>query len=365
MTENEKYMKLAIRLAEKGAGFVNPNPKVGAVVVKNGKIVGQGCHEYFGGPHAEVNALQMAGKAARGATLYVTLEPCNHQGKTPPCTHLIVEKGIKTVVIGIRDPNPGVAGNGTGYLKQNGVKVIQGVLEEKIRKQNEIFLKYIATARPFCVLKTAMTLDGKTATVKGESRWISGEQSRRQSHSMRNEMAAIMVGADTVIKDDPLLNVRKRGKKVKNPLKVILDSSGRIPLTAKVLENEPQLCIVAATAHAEVKRKRDLERLGVQVILCPEKDGHVDLGFLFQALGTMGIDSVLVESGGTLAYAALEANIVDKIVVFISPKIIGGETAPTMVGGKGIELLKNAIRMENLKWKKSGEDMMVEGYIKQ
>jgi diaminohydroxyphosphoribosylaminopyrimidine deaminase / 5-amino-6-(5-phosphoribosylamino)uracil reductase len=359
----EKYMNLAIRLAQKGAGFVNPNPKVGAVVVKNEKVIGMGYHEFFGGPHAEVNALQMAGKSAKGATLYVTLEPCNHEGKTPPCSPLIIEKGILKVVVGMQDPNPDVTGNGIEYLENHGVKVTSGILEDKIRQQNEIFLKYIKTKLPFCVLKTAMTMDGKTATVTGESRWISGEQARNRVHAMRHEMAAVMVGSETILKDDPLLNVRNRGKNVKNPLKVVLDSAGRIPLTAKVLANDPQLCIVATTALAGKNRKRDIERLGAHVILCPLKDDHVDLGYLIIALGAMGIDSLLIESGGTLAFFALEANIVDKVVTFISPTIFGGKNAPTMVGGKGIEALENAFRLINIKWKKVGEDVMVEGYV--
>ena len=364
MTTDEKYMAVAVRLAEKGAGFVNPNPKVGAVVVKDNVVIGEGYHAYFGGPHAEVNAIQMAGKYAKGATLFVTLEPCNHHGKTPPCSEFVLASGICRVVVGIRDPNPDVASNGIGYLERHGIKVECGVLESRIRKQNEIFLKYITSGRPFCILKTAMTLDGKTATVSGESRWISGAKSREKVHRMRNDIAAVMVGADTVIKDDPLLTVRLKGKHFKNPLKVITDASGRIPMTAKVLASEPQLCILATTTNTGAERIRNIERLGAQVLVCPEKEGHADLDYLMQALGAMGIDSLMVESGGTLAFAALEANIVDKVVSFIAPKIVGGITAPTMIGGKGIEVLSDAVRLDRMTWKRSGEDLMVEGYVR-
>jgi len=363
MTADEKYMLIAMHLAQKGAGVVNPNPMVGAVVVKNGRIVGKGYHEYFGGAHAELNALTMAGRSAKGATLYVTLEPCNHEGKTPPCAPLVAGKGIARVVVGLKDPNPGVNGNGAGYLMDHGVTVVTGILEEKLKRQNEIFLKYITTKRPFCVLKTAISLDGKTATVTGESKWISGVQSRADVHKLRKDIAAIMVGADTIIHDDPLLNVRNQGKHVKNPLKVIVDSSGRIALTAKALENDPQLCIVAMTERTDPKRRRDLERLGVQVLICPEMEGHVDLRYMATALGAMGIDSMLLESGGTLAFAALDAQIVDKVRVYISPRIFGGVTAPGMVGGKGIESLDKAFRLENISWQKSGEDMRMEGTI--
>jgi diaminohydroxyphosphoribosylaminopyrimidine deaminase/5-amino-6-(5-phosphoribosylamino)uracil reductase len=363
MNDDHKYMTRAIILAKKGMGWVNPNPMVGAVIVKNGRIIGEGYHAYFGGPHAEINALENATESVKGATLYVTMEPCSHHGKTPPCTDAIILKGIRKVVVGMKDPNPLVNGKGLKILSKAGIEISTGIEEAWVSKMNEIFTKYIITGRPFCTLKTAMTLDGKIATVENASRWISCEASRKQVHELRHQYSAIMVGINTVLYDDPLLNTRRTGKKSKDPLKVIVDSSGKIPMEAKVLKMNPQLVILATTDKIDGKKKLDLQRMGVQVLICPLKDEKVDLGVLMFSLGKMGIDSVLLEGGSTLAFSALKDRIVDKVVSFIAPKIIGGAGAPSPVGGKGLSSMEDAIGVNDWKYRKIGDDIMIEGYI--
>jgi diaminohydroxyphosphoribosylaminopyrimidine deaminase/5-amino-6-(5-phosphoribosylamino)uracil reductase len=363
MVEDQKYLRRAITLAKRGIGWVNPNPLVGAVIVKNGRIIGEGYHAFFGGPHAEVMAIENAMGSVKGATLYVTMEPCSHQGKTPPCTGTIIEKGIRKVVVGMKDPNPLVNGKGLKILKDAGIEVTTGIEEAAILKMNEQFVKYIVTGRPFCTLKTAMTLDGKIATVENASRWISGENSRKQVHELRQQYSAVMVGINTVLYDDPLLNNRRIRKKNKDPLKVIVDSTGKIPLEARVLKMNPQLVILATTDKIEMTKKHDLERLGAQVLVCPQKEKKVDLGCLMFSLGKMGIDSVLLEGGSTIAFSALINGIVDKVVSFIAPKIIGGAVAPSPVGGKGLSSMEDAIVIKNWNYRKIGTDILIEGYI--
>jgi diaminohydroxyphosphoribosylaminopyrimidine deaminase/5-amino-6-(5-phosphoribosylamino)uracil reductase len=365
MKDDLTYMRRAVWLAKKGAGWVNPNPMVGAVLVKDGQIIGEGFHEYFGGNHAEVNALQdVLPEMASGATLYVTLEPCSHKGKTPPCVNLIVEKNIARVVIGMADPNPLVNGKGIAFLQSAGISVETGVMEPVVRQMNEVFIKYIVTGHPFVLLKSAMTLDGKIATVTNASRWITGEASRKMVHHIRQNLSAVMIGVDTVLFDDPLLNIRMKGT-WKNPLKVIADTHGRISPEAKVLTNDPQLTIIATTNQADPQKMKAIERMGAQVLICPLKDQRVDLGFVMKTLGLMGIDSVMIEGGSTLAFSALHEGIVDKVTCFIAPKIIGGTNAPTAVGGAGIEMMENAIALKDLRVKKVGDDLMVEGLIRE
>jgi diaminohydroxyphosphoribosylaminopyrimidine deaminase / 5-amino-6-(5-phosphoribosylamino)uracil reductase len=355
------FMRRAVRLAEKGAGRVNPNPMVGAVLVKQGRIIGEGYHEYYGGPHAEANAIGNASRDVKGATLYVTLEPCNHQGKTPPCCPLIVKKGIVRVVIGIRDPNPDVAGNGADFLMSKGIEVATGVLEKEILGQNAPYLKFITTGLPYVLLKSAMTLDGKIATVTGKSRWISCEKSRLMVHRLRYNTDAVMVGINTVLADDPLLRSKISSPVLRDPLKVVLDSNCRTPLDAKILTTNPHLTIIATTERSDPKKRRELERSGAQVIVCREQEGHVDLHHLLEMLGHMEISHVMVEAGSTLAFSVIRNRVADRALLFIAPKFIGGKNAPSAVGGKGIEDLEQAVFLKNWKMKKVGEDLMVEG----
>ncbi len=363
MEEEQKYLRRAISLAKKGLGWVNPNPLVGAVIVKNGRIIGEGYHAYYGGPHAEINAIENATESVKGAILYATMEPCSHQGKTPPCTDAIIKNGIRKVVVGMKDPNPLVNGKGLKILADAGIIVKAGIEEAAVLRMNELFVKYIVTGKPFCTLKTAMTLDGKIATVENASKWISCEDSRRYVHELRQQYSAVMVGINTVLYDDPLLNTRRIRKKNKDPLKVIVDSSGKIPMEAKVLKMNPQLVVLATTDKMNMKKKRDLERLGVQVLICPQKEEKVDLGSLMFSLGNMGIDSVLLEGGSTIVFSALINGIVDKVVSFIAPKIIGGADAPSPVGGKGLPSMEDAIGINNWTYRKVGSDILVEGYI--
>lgn len=357
------YMRRAISLAKNGAGWVNPNPMVGAVLVKNDVIIGEGFHEYYGGPHAEVNAMNgVSDDDLAGSTLYVTLEPCSHHGKTPPCAELIAEKKISRVVIAMTDPNPLVNGKGIAFLKETGTLIETGFMEPEARKMNEVFVKYIQSNRPFVILKSAMTLDGKIATVTNASRWITGEASRRLVHHLRQQLSAVMVGVDTVIFDDPLLNIRLKGS-WKNPLKIIADTRGRISPDAKVLTNDPQLTIVATTHFADPVKLKQIERMGAQVLICPVKNQRVDLTYLMDCLGSMGIDSLMIEGGSTLAFSALQEGIVDKVMNFIAPKILGGSNAPTVVGGAGIEKMEDAINLKNLKIRPVGKDFLLEGYV--
>ena len=356
-------MRMAITLAKKGVGWVNPNPVVGAVIVKEDRVIGKGYHEIYGGGHAEVNAIRNATEPVNGGTLYVTLEPCCFSGKTPPCTDLILEQGIKRVVVGSLDPNPKVNGKGVEVLLSKGIEVASGILESECRSMNEIFNHFIITGLPFTILKTAMTLDGKIATVSNASRWISCERSRAHVHEIRQRVSAIMVGVDTVIYDDPTLNTRRRSRKNKNCIKVIADTSGRIPLDSKVLTHDPQLTLIATTSKADPGKLKNIERMGAQILVCPEKDHKVDLCFLIKALAAMEIDSILVEGGSTLAFSLLQEKLVNKVVTFISPKIIGGTKAPTPVGGKGIRKMDDAILLKEWNIRKSGVDFLIEGIL--
>jgi len=359
-----EYMKRALELAKRGIGYTSPNPLVGAVIVKEGRIIGEGYHEAYGSHHAEVNAFLSATEDVRDGTMYVTLEPCSHYGKTPPCANLIVEKGIKKVVIGLKDPNPLVAGKGIKILEEDGIEVVTGVLEEEGKKLNEIFLKYITTKMPFVIMKTAMTLDGKIATRTNASKWITGEFSREYVHELRHRVAGIMVGIGTVLADDPSLTTRLEERKGCDPIRIIVDSSAKIPLGAKVLNLESNAgTIVAVTEKADMEKIKMLEKKGAEVIVTPSKNGRVDLNFLVKELGERKIDSILLEGGSELNYGALEEGIVDKVNAFIAPKIIGGNTAKTPVGGQGKAYMNDAVNLECIDIHRFGEDIMVEGYI--
>ena len=357
-------MQRALKLAEKGIGYTNPNPLVGAVIVKDGRIIGEGYHKLYGSNHAEINAFENATEDVCGATMYVTLEPCSHYGKTPPCAIAIVQKGIKKVVIGLKDPNPLVSGGGIKILQENGIEVVCGVLQEEGKKLNEIFLKYITTKTPFCIMKTAMTLDGKIATRTGDSKWVTGELSREYVHKLRQRVSGIMVGIGTIIADDPMLTTRLDNLELKDPTRIIIDSTSKIPLDAKVLNlNSKAATIIATTRKAAPEKIRKLEEKGAEVIITPVKNNGVDLNFLMKILGDKKIDSILLEGGSKINYSAIIEGIVDKVNAFIAPKIIGGDVAKTPVGGNGMEFMRDAISLNNIEIYRFENDIMIEGYI--
>ena len=353
--DDERFMRLALELAHKGEGETNPNPIVGAVVVKDGRIVGEGYHHRFGGPHAEVFALDEAGDEAHGATLYVTLEPCSHHGKTPPCTERIIAAKIARVVIACRDPNPLVNGHGIERMRAAGIEVTEGVLEEEARRANEIFFKFITTGRPFVQLKLAESLDGKIATRTGDAKWISGADSRVEVHCLRRRFAAILVGVGTAIADDPRLNVRHVAGK--DPLRIVLDGRGRIPLAATLLCGEGRTIVVTATMARE--KEAALLALGAEVWRLPEKEGCVALPAFLRRLGEEKIDSLLVEGGGETAAAFLEADLVDKVAFFIAPILIGGRAATPAIGGAGAEQVSEALHLRRIEIERIGEDLLV------
>jgi len=357
-----KFMKRTLELARKGSGQVHPNPMVGAVIVKNGKIIGEGFHEFFGGPHAEINAIGNATEDVKGSTIYVTLEPCSHDGKTPPCADRLIKEGFKEVVIGMRDPNPLVKGKGIKKLKDEGIEVIEGILEDHTKLLNEAYLKYIQKQKPFCVMKTAMTLDGKISTFTGDSKWISSKKSRMYVHGLRHKYMAIMVGVNTVIKDNPKLNDRSEHKKKSDPIRIIVDSNGRTPLDATVLTDNIST-IIAVTENAPSAFVQAVKENGKEVIVCPENEKKVDMKYLMKVLHEKGIDSILLEGGSTLNFTAIKEGIVDKVISFISPKIVGGKDALTPVGGYGFESIKNAITLNIENVTKIDDDILVEAYI--
>lgn len=358
---DEKYMERALELARMGIGRVNPNPLVGAVIVKNNKVIGEGYHECYGEAHAERNAVKNATEDVEGSTIYVTLEPCAHYGKTPPCVDLLIEKKFKKVVIGMLDPNELVAGKSIEKLKQHGIEVIVGVKEEECKKMNEIFIKYIATKIPFVILKSGMSLDGKIATYSGESKWITSEESRGDSQNIRNRVSSIMVGVNTVIADDPELICRINSEK--KLTRIIVDTNLRIPLDSSVIKNQDKNTIVAASINSDENKKQQLRSLGAKVIEVPSKNSRVDLKELLKKLGQEGIDSILIEGGGTLNFSALKENIVDKVIFYIAPKILGGEKSKSSIAGQGFSKLNEAVKLINTSYRNIGGDLVIEGYI--
>ncbi len=361
---DEKFMQLALRLAAKGKGTTSPNPRVGALVVRNGRVVGRGWHRRAGEPHAEVIALDQASKAATGATLYVTLEPCSTWGRTPPCTEKIIASGVKRVVAAATDPWPAHRGRGFRILRRKGIEVACGVLQAEAEKLNEGFNKFVATGLPFVTVKAALSLDGKIATSAGESKWISNELSRRHAHRMRDKTDAIMVGIGTVKCDDPSLTVRGKFARIHSPWKIVVDSKASIGLNCKLLSGESaRTTIIATTRRAPQAKLEAIRSSGAEVLLCREKEGKVDLRGLMRKLATRGILYVLLEGGSRLITSALEASIVDKVAFFYAPKIIGGVKAPSVVVGKGASDLEKAIRLTKVAVRRFGSDTLIEGYI--
>ena len=357
-------MKEALALAEKARGKTSPNPLVGALVVKDGNIIGRGYHQKAGGPHAEVFALEEAGANAKDATLYVTLEPCSHYGRTPPCTEKIIACGVKRVVAAMMDPNPKVAGRGLQQLRQAGIEVEVGLCEEEAKRLNEVFLKYISTGKPFVILKTGMSLDGKIATRTGDSRWITNEKSRAYVHQIRNQVDAIMVGIGTILKDDPQLTTRLPNGQGSDPVRVIVDSSAQIPVSCKVLNQESSAeTIIATTTKASPEKLSLLSAKGARILVIEEKNGHVNMHKLMEELGKLEITSLLVEGGSSINGAVIRDKLVDKVFFFIAPKIIGGEKAPSPIGGIGVETMKEVIKLKDYQMRPIDSDFLVEGYL--
>ena len=358
-------MERAISLAKLALGQVSPNPAVGAVIVKDDEVIGQGYTQPPGSSHAEIMALQEAGSRASGAVMYVTLEPCSHYGRTPPCARAIIKAGIKEVHAAMIDPNPIVNGNGIKELEKAGIKVIPGEHADDAREVIESYSKFITTGKPFINLKFAMSIDGKIATRTGDSKWISSDESRRYVHFLRYTADAVMVGVNTVLIDDPQLTSRASvwgGVTKKQPLRIILDASGRTPVTAKVFK-EPGRVLMALGEDVSPARKAEYTAAGADILALPVKKGMVDLDRLLTELGKKEITSVLVEGGAGLLGSFCDLNLADKITAFIAPIIIGGEKARTAVGGKGADKIVNSLKLERVKSKRSDSDMMIMGYI--
>nr|WP_320024056.1 bifunctional diaminohydroxyphosphoribosylaminopyrimidine deaminase/5-amino-6-(5-phosphoribosylamino)uracil reductase RibD [uncultured Acetobacterium sp.] len=361
MENHQKYMDLAIELAKKGRGQVNPNPLVGAVIVKDDVIIGSGYHEEYGGLHAERQALATCTQSVSGATLYVTLEPCCHHGKTPPCTEVIIENNISRVVIGATDPNPLVSGKGLEILRQHGITVITGVREAACQEMNAIFFHYIKNKTPYVLMKYAMTLDGKIATRTGKSQWITGEQARVAVHQTRNEFAGIMVGINTILQDDPQLTCRIEGGR--SPQRIICDTHLRTPLSAQVVTTARKIPTYLATCCRDQNKIKRFEIMGCKVLVVSKAGEHLNLQDLMAQLGALGIDSILLEGGGTLNYSALKNGIINKLQVYLAPKIFGGAAAKTPVEGPGVEDPAEAFQFTERKIKIFGDDICLE-YVK-
>lgn len=358
------FMNRALTLAQQGRGRTSPNPLVGAVVVNAGEIVGEGYHQKAGEPHAEIHALKEAGEKAQGSTLYVNLEPCCHLGQTPPCTDTIIEAGVKHVYAGHLDPNPKVAGKGIKRLEEAGIEVQVGLCSEKAEKLNEIFIKHVTTGYPFVILKIAMSLDGKIATAKGESQWITSPASRQRVHEMRDEVDAILVGIGTILKDNPVLTTRLPNKQGKDPTRIILDSHARTPTAAKIFNPDSEAdVIIAVTPQAFASNIALLKVTGAEIIEIPERDGKVCFKTLLETLGTLGITSVMIEGGGEVNSTALLSGIVDKVTCFLAPKFIGGKEAPGVFGGEGIEELIDAPELKRKTITQLDCDLLIEGYF--
>ena len=359
--EDRKFMARALELAVRGMGHTRPNPMVGAVLVKEGRIIGEGWHEAYGGPHAEVNCFAHATEDPAGATLYVTLEPCSHYGKTPPCADLVISKGVDRVVAAMVDPNPLVAGKGIRKLKDAGIFVTVGVMEEEAKKLNEVFLKYVTQHKPFVLYKAAMSLDGKTACYTGDSQWITSEDSREEVHVLRGCYKGIMVGAGTILADNPLLTARTEG--MIDPVRIIVDGKLSVPLKAKVFTEPGETIVLTTTASDEEKRKA-LTDMGVDIIMADgDEKGKVDLSSAMTGLALKGIDGILLEGGATLAASAFAEGIVDKVRLYVAPKIIGGMKAPGLIGGEGAASMAEVWHLRNIQTEMTGPDLVIEAYV--
>jgi len=358
---HEIYMQQALELAEKGAGWTSPNPMVGAVVVKNGKILGKGYHEAYGGHHAEVNALNEAAEQAKGSTLYVTLEPCNHTGKTPPCTHRILNAGVHTVVIAMKDPNDHVKGGGADFLRCKGITIIEGICEKESRYLNAAFIKFIKTGRPLVTMKYAATMDGRIATQNGDARWISNEKSRQYVHQLRHSNDAILVGLGTVQKDNPSLTTRLPDQEGVDPIRLIVDTHLTVNPNAQVFHLSSQKeTILVCSEKAKQERKAIFRDMGIRLIETSTKNEKVDLDLLMTALGKLNITSILIEGGSQIHSSSVNSGIVDRVCCFIAPKILGGDGIP-VCRGVSPQLMKDAFPVKNIHVKQFDNDIMIQG----
>ncbi|MFW6381692.1 MAG: bifunctional diaminohydroxyphosphoribosylaminopyrimidine deaminase/5-amino-6-(5-phosphoribosylamino)uracil reductase RibD [Bacillota bacterium] len=363
---DKKYMKLALKLAEKGEGFTSPNPLVGAVVVKDNQIVGQGYHRYYGGPHAEIYALDQAGSRARGATLYITLEPCSHFGKTPPCADRVITSGVSRVVVAHRDPNPRVVGRGIQKIRNTGIKVKTGVLADEARELNKAFIKYMTADHPYVYLKTAQTLDGYLATATGDSRWITNQQARLEGHRLRHRVDGILVGINTVLADNPSLTTRldKSGSTGQDSLRIILDSRLRTPLTARIVNQESpaKTLIVIDSGVDRVQREPFLEKENVEILpLELNKQGRIPLAQLLKELHDRQLLSLMVEGGGTINHSFLKEGLIDEIYCFQAPVIVGGSDGVPVFKGEGQEKMEMVDRLKDVDYRQLGDNILLTG----
>ncbi len=356
--EDRDYMRIAIKEAKKGEGFTNPNPMVGAALVKDGRVIGKDFHHRYGGFHAERNVILNCREPVEGAKLYVTLEPCCHYGKTPPCTDIIIESGIREVYIGSMDPNPLVAGKGVKQLKKHGIKVVTGVCEAECLELNRVFFHYIKHKTPYVIMKYAMTADGKIATRTGKSKWITSEAARGRVQESRHKYMGIMAGVGTVLLDNPRLTCRLEGKR--SPARIICDTHLRTPLTAEVVQTAREIPTILATAETDSKKMEPYQAKGVQMLAVPLEGERLDLKILMQKLGEQGIDSILLEGGAILNYSALKSGIVHAVEMYIAPKLFGGTQAKTPVEGLGVELPDQAFQLCDPKISQIGEDILIE-----
>jgi diaminohydroxyphosphoribosylaminopyrimidine deaminase/5-amino-6-(5-phosphoribosylamino)uracil reductase len=364
METDRTWMVRALELAARARGRTSPNPMVGAVLVRDNQLLGEGFHAYAGSDHAEVAALREAGPAARGATLYVSLEPCCHFGRTPPCVEQILQAGVCRVVAACEDPNPAVSGKGIAALRAAGLSVEVGILAEEASRLNEAFFTHVRTGRPFVTLKVAASLDGKIATRTGDSRWISGESARRRVHQLRNEVDAVLVGIGTILRDDPRLTTRLGIADQRDPIRVIVDNLARCPLRANVVNRASTAPTILAVSQMAPRTKLEaLQQEGMQLIVVENSPRRVSLERLMEALGKRGILSVMIEGGAEINASALREGIVDKVLVFLAPILIGGKSTPTAVGGEGIETLNQALRLREMRIERFDGDILVEGYI--
>ncbi len=362
--EDKKYMQRALELAQRAWGQTSPNPAVGAVVVKRGSIVGEGYHEKAGKPHAEIVALECAKRSAAKATLYITLEPCCRFGRTPPCTDAIIRAGVGRVVVAMRDPNPLVAGKGIHKLRRAGVQVSCGILRREAMRLNEAYVHFHRTGLPFVIVKWAMTLDGRTSTDRGESRWISNEQSRRYVHYLRSGVDAILVGAETVLRDNPRLSVRLKGRSRQQPLRVVLDDTLRIPMAAKCLDTrQGARTVIFTTPQASMRKIRTLEKRGHRVVVIKAPGGRFSIHPVLKTLAKLGIQSLLVEGGREVCGTFFRDRAVQKIVVFIAPKILGGRTITSPIAKWAIPHIRNVLQLRDVEIKTFQHDVCVEGYV--